>query len=183
MNKLQQRTINDILAFHNEGHPLNYTYVKSFKSNYISRARRDFGSWENALTACGFDYDSIKFTGDDIMQAGADFEKLLHRILLETGAEIVPCTHDKLQPDFVLKNGTWVDAKLSQNGHSRSQQLPKYADVSRQVIAVYLRGNKDMNMKLPRGYILRSVYFYIKQLPLHRQRYYQNEIDKILAGV
>jgi hypothetical protein len=56
----EEKIIHEILTLHEDVNPLNDRYVNKNYNPLYNAARRQFGSWKNAIEAVGFDYDKIK---------------------------------------------------------------------------------------------------------------------------
>ena len=56
----EEKIIREILTLHEDINPLNDSYVNKNYNSLYNAARRQFGSWKNAIEAAGLDYDKIK---------------------------------------------------------------------------------------------------------------------------
>jgi hypothetical protein len=56
----EEKLIHEILTLHEDVNPLNDRYVNKNYNPLYNAARRQFGSWENAIEAAGLNYDKIK---------------------------------------------------------------------------------------------------------------------------
>jgi len=56
----KEKIIREILTLHEDINQLNDSYVNKNYTPLYNAARRQFGSWKNAIEAAGLNYDKIK---------------------------------------------------------------------------------------------------------------------------
>jgi hypothetical protein len=143
-------------------------------------ARRYYGSLERAIVEAGV---SHLITYEELLTTaacGRRFERLLVKLLKEMGVKFERnFSVDDCKPDFVLKNETWLDAKLSQWTTFSSDTVAKYEPYCKFLTIIFMRGNANLDEMITNKTRLISVHKLIKQLPRHRQYYYINRINFI----
>jgi hypothetical protein len=115
---------------------------------------------------------------------GKLFERVVNELLIDLKINYKKVYNQKLNPDYVLKNKVWMDAKLSRWTITQSscKTLEKYEPHCNLLSIIYLRGEVMDKMITKKTRIL-SVHLLIKQLPRHLQSIYTekcNEIEKML---
>lgn len=111
---------------------------------------------------------------------GKLFEKIVNELLTDLNIHYSKIYNQKCNPDYVLKNNVWMDAKLSRWTITQAscKTLEKYEPHCNLLIIVYLRG-EVMDKMITKKTRLISVRLLIKQLPVHLQTAYINKIDEI----
>lgn len=145
----------------------------------VIASRRIFGSWRKAVELCGIDYDSILKTKNIHVYAGLKFEKMVGDILLELGVSHRKNLINNLKPDYVFTDTHWGDAKLSEWTIEHCDTIKKYQPHTKFITIIFLRGDEEKDVIIEKNVRLISVYKYIKQLPKHRKKYYENKFNKI----
>jgi hypothetical protein len=117
---------------------------------------------------------------------GKLFERIVDEILIDLKVSYKKVYNQKLNPDYVLKNKVWMDAKLSRWTITQSscQTVEKYEPHCKLLTIVYLRG-EVMEKMITKKTRLLSVYLLIKQLPTHLQRFYTEkciEIEELVSN-
>lgn len=165
------------------GNTLNSTYFTVNNPGTEYYARKEFGSWENAIEQAGIPLDYIHLSSAEFSRLGHRFEKVLSDILEELNFIFSSNTHDRWKPDFIVGN-KWIDAKLSQYTHSGRDKngltvIEKYEPNCEELEIVFLRGNKDTFRKITDKTTLIHVSYYVNKLPIERQRHYNALLTQI----
>ncbi|OXS54895.1 hypothetical protein B0G93_13150 [Bacillus sp. V-88] len=181
----KEDVIFEIKNLHNNGERLNSSYARQFHSSLYDGACNRYGSWEDAVTEAGIEYDKIREDRYQSSRYGMVFEKIVDDLLLEVGINYQKYQHDRWNPDYVIKNNIWIDAKLSQWGVFRSKTIQRYKEHCSMLFIIYLRGRRGEVSDIVYDGKVRfiSVYYYIKQLPLRRRYYYQEKLSRIEAAL
>jgi hypothetical protein len=161
---------------------LNVSHMLDNHRNLYFRALKYFQTWENALVESGFDYEDIRMDHTVNSRLGFKFESLVSDILKDVHKN--KTIKEKgyqynIRPDFILKNGLWYDAKLSEWTIHRCQTIEKYEPHCKSLVIIYMRGNPHRDEMITNKTRLISVHKFIKQLPRYRQVFYLQEIKKI----
>lgn len=162
------------------GEPLNYTSVVIKYRGAVDASRRLFGGWSNALEVCGIDYDSILIDTNLSSFVGRKFEQLIADILNDSGIshqrepEINNC-----HPDFVLEDGTWIDAKLSLWTANLQDcvTIRKYEPHTDRLVITYLRGGN--NYKIVSNTLLVPARYFLRKLPPDKVDYYSDKLAEL----
>lgn len=103
---------------------------------------RYFNSWDDFLKEA--DVYNPHYSECNTRLIGIEFEKLvrdvLERLKIEHAYQQVQ--PNKLRPDFVLKDGTWADAKLSSWTAFVDGTLEKYLPYTPHLTIIFLRGDE-----------------------------------------
>ncbi|MGP4070659.1 hypothetical protein [Halobacillus sp. B29] len=178
-------TIESVLAeiqqLYEQEIPLYKSHIQSYNQSLYDGAINRIGSWSKAIEKAGLDYDKVREDSRDASYCGYLFEDLLDELLIETGISYSKYDHEKYNPDYTLRNGVWMDAKLSQWTVYASNTIDRYKYHCRYLIIIYMRGRRgEISDQIIKSNVrLISVHKYIKQLSQHRQQYYLTEINKI----
>lgn len=168
------------------GCPLNYNAVDERRSYLLKRTREVFGSWRNAVEYAGIAYNEITVTDNTLSECGSEFEIVLGEILKELGVYFEKYAHDKYDPDFVLSDGYWIDAKLSE-WTDVSETVKRYLPECNSLTIVYLQGRKSERYR-GRKYKHKSMSVYVLtgKLPKAKEEHYNAKLreieDKIKAS-
>lgn len=173
--------INEILRLKTDGSPLTTSYIKRHHQSLYDGANNHIGSWAKAVEAAGLNYQEIREDKHKASYCGMLFEKLVDELLSELGILYKKHDHDKWNPDYVLKNDVWMDAKLSQWTVFESKTIDRYIQHCKLLVIVYMRGRRgDIGDEIINEKVrLLSVYNLIKQLHKYKQAYYVNKIAEI----
>lgn len=169
-----------ILDLIKRGEHLNYTSAVIKYRGAVDAARRLFGGWSIALEACGINYDSILIDTNLSSFVGRKFEQLIADILKDSGIphqrepEINNC-----HPDFVLEDGTWIDAKLSLWTANLQDcgTIGKYEPHTDRLIITYLRGGN--NYKIVSNTLLVPARYFLRKLPPDKVDYYSDRLVEL----
>lgn len=182
--RLRQKVIDEVLAHVRAGLPLNYAEHGTKKTSLFKRAKKHFGSWRAAVEAAGLAYDEVSVDSNQAAEAGHQFEEVLGAILRDLRVSFEKYAHDRLEPDFVLGDGLWIDAKLSEStGLSGDDDdvRRRYEPYCKQLTIIFLRGNPDTDRKVGDKTRQISVWKYVKQLPKHLRKKYSDRLREIEA--
>lgn len=177
----KEKVVEEIQKLYQNDIPLSKSYVQANHQSLYDGANNRFGNWESAVRASGIDYDEIREDKHRASYAGHLFEKLVDQLLLDIGIHYEKYKHEQWNPDYVLPNGIWMDAKLSQWTVFASDTIDRYRQHSRLLTIIYMRGRrgKISDEMVDKKVRLISVYKFIKQLPTSRQKQYVDRIEKI----
>lgn len=141
-----------------------------------------FGSWRKAVIATGIDYDIIVNPIIEVCEKGIAFENILGEILKDLKIDYTKGFSAKLKPDFVLNDGHWIDAKLSQwtAFSSKCETIEKYSSHCKKLTIVYLQGDVDKDKMINDKVHLISVYKLIEKLPNEKQDIYNSKLENII---
>jgi hypothetical protein len=128
-----------------------------------------------------FSPSSIRRFTTKTSSIGRVFENEVGLLFDELGIEYKKVKWGKLRPDFILADGTWVDAKLSYENPSIGQTMDKYEPHCNSLIIVFLKGPKDMIVRLSPKTVIFHVEEYIKMLPDDKQFVFRNKMNNLLA--
>lgn len=169
----------EIIRLYYTGCPLNYTAINEWRRHLLDRARELFGTWRDALEYCGFNYGEIAASDNTLSECGEEFEEVLGEILTKLGIKFEKYDHDVLKPDFVLPNGAWIDAKLSE-WTDVENTVKRYLPECKELIIVYLQGRKTSR---ERGYKYKhkavSAYLLTDKMPYDLRDYYNTRLSEI----
>jgi len=170
-----------ILKYYKQGQPLNSMYAKTYYGGLYSTTTKIFGSWENAVNACGLNFDDFREDINTTRYCGYVFERMVKELLTELGIPFEKKVLNDLKPDFILKNYHVLDAKLSEWTINASPTVENYFDHFKFITLVYMRKgvNTPKDRMINSRTRLISVDLYIKQLPNHRHQYYYDKIEQI----
>ncbi|TVY09935.1 hypothetical protein [Paenibacillus cremeus] len=172
--------IKEIKKRQQEGLSLSSASVQKEYRSLHDAAINNLGSWQNAISEAGLDYEEIREDAELLRYCGIKFEKLLGDILRDVYQREVPKGYDHhARPDFVVEYGDWIDAKLSVWTNSINETIDKYELYCHQLTIIYLRGNKNIVKYLTEKTKVMSVYKYIKRLSRERQDYYIPILNKL----
>ncbi len=166
------------------GEPLNYTNVVGKYRGAVNAARELFGGWGNLLTECGVNYDEVLVDTNKASYAGRLFEDAVSEILADLRLSFLREPElNGCHPDFVLDDGTWIDAKLSAWTVNLQDcgTVAKYSPHTDRLLIVYLRGGREYRQVADA--LLVPVWYLIRQLPEGlRDKHVRNltEIEVIL---
>lgn len=165
------------------GLPLNSTYFTERSPSVESFARKEYGTWENALKDAGVPLEYVRTSSTEFAKLGNMFEDVLRGILNELGYEMTENTHDRWCPDFVIGD-KWVDAKLSEYTYLGKDDngltvIDKYEPYCEELELVFLRGNRGTCRKLSEKTTLVHVSKYVNKLPTDRQEHYNDILTQI----
>jgi hypothetical protein len=109
------------------------------------------------------------------------FEKLVDELLIDIGVVYEKYEHERWNPDYILHNNVWMDAKLSQWTVFESNTIERYKEHCRMLTIVYMRGRRGeiSDIIIDKNVRLISVYKFIKQLPKYKQKKYHEAISEI----
>lgn len=141
----KEKVIEEIKHLYTNEGSLKSTYVMDLNNPLLSAAERYFGSWENAVTEAGFNYDNHKEDRLAMVEYGYEFERIVAEILTEIESNIKPYkSNDSYRPDFQSKTfpGHWVDAKLTSYSRSTHRTIKNYKDECDVLTIVYFRGTR-----------------------------------------
>lgn len=175
----QEGVRREIIRLYYIGSPLNYCAIAKYRKHLLEVSRTYFGGWKEALEYCGFDYSKIALEDNIKAECGHDFEKVLGEILTELGVEYKKYCHERYNPDFVLSDGVWVDAKLSE-WTDVYDMLRKYLPLCESVTVVYLIGRKTESLRGSKyPYKSTSAYLLTDKLPNGRRDYFNAKLKDI----
>ncbi|MDG4850264.1 hypothetical protein [Peribacillus frigoritolerans] len=177
----KEKVIDEILNLHKNDIPLSNSYIKHNYQSLYDGANNWVGSWSEAVTAAGLNYNEIREDRYKASYCGHLFEKLVDELLIDAGLGYEKYHHERWNPDYVLQNNIWMDAKLSQWTIYESKTIERYKEHCRLLTIVYMRGRRgEIGDEIIKGKVrLLSVYKLIKQLPKHKQKYYIDGIREI----
>lgn len=172
--------IKELIERLNNNKPLNRNSLNKENPALLGACMRHFGSYENAIIGCGFNYDEIREDSHLMTYYGIKFEEVLRDILKEIyNKKIKKGFNFELQPDFNMGNGHWMDAKLSQISILHTSTVVKYEPHCEKLTIVYLRGDKDGKFQLTEKTEQISVYLLLNELSIDRIKYYCAILDKL----
>lgn len=165
------------------GKPLNSSYFTYNCPSTENYARKEFGSWENALVEADIPLDAVYIGAAEFSKLGHTFEDILGQILVELGYSLLDSPHDRWQPDFAVGN-KWIDAKLSEYTHTSKDKsgltvIEKYEPCCDELELVFLRGNRKTSRKLSGKTTLIHVSHYVNKLPESRRDHYNEILTQI----
>ena len=134
-----------IKMYHSNGTSVNSVNIKTIDASLYNAARRCFGDWKTAVESSGIDYlgliDHTLITG-----CGFLFEQILKEIFeaLDYKFQYNKPISTNCRPDFLLDDGTIIDAKLSSWSAflATCETIDKYLQHTDKLIIVYLRGKE-----------------------------------------
>lgn len=172
--------IAEIWRRHLEGHPLNYTAIRTEDDALRRRCTTLFGGYKHAVEAAGFTYSSVRVDTDTASYCGNLFELLVGELLLELQVDYEQYAHSKYNPDFVIGHNRWIDAKLSEWTVSNRDcdTVEKYEPHCSFLTIIYLRG-RELDRMISAKTRLVHVNKYIKQLPRHKRGYFYEEVNEL----
>lgn len=176
-----EKVIEEVKKLHENGIPLSTSYIKHNYHSLYDGANNWVGSWGKAVEAAGFNYEEHREDRQKASYCGQLFEKLLDKLLLDVGITFQKYEHERWNPDYVLPNGVWMDAKLSQWTVRESKTIERYSDHCRLLTIIYMRGRRGEigdEIICPKVRVI-SVEKFIKQLPKHKHKKYYDEINEI----
>lgn len=159
--------------------PLNSTFLEKNDNSLYTACRNHFGDYETALKQADINYDQVREDTKMINYYGYKFEDIVEDILKDLNLKYTKKFNTKYQPDFVLNNNCWLDAKLSEWTVYKSKTIEKYEPMCSMLTIVYLRGDKESDFMFTQKTRMMSVFKLIKQLP-RTQRLKYSEILKSL---
>lgn len=157
--------IKEIVSLNKQQIPLNSTFMESKYPSLYAACRNHFGNYQEAILQAGLDYDQIREDKKLINHYGYKFEDLVGEILEALRLNYQKGFNREYQPDFVLRNGVWIDAKLSEWNPHKYTTIEKYEPKCKLLVLVYLRGNRSGDYMLTPKTRMISIYTLIKQLP------------------
>lgn len=177
----KERIIEEILNLHRKDIPLTTSYIKNNYQSLYDGANNWIGSWAEAVTAAGLNYEEIREDRYKASYCGQLFEKLVDKLLLDIRVVYEKYEHEIWNPDYVLKNNVWMDAKLSQWTVFESKTIERYREHCKMLTIVYMRGRRgEISDKIvDKNVRLISVHKFIKQLPKYKQKKYHEVISEI----
>ncbi|MEK4630560.1 hypothetical protein MKZ17_20480 [Solibacillus sp. FSL R7-0682] len=172
--------ISEIWRRYREGLPLNYNAIHTEDDALRRRCTSLFGGYRYAVEAAGFTYSSVRIDTDMASYYGNVFESLLCELFTELKLHFEQYAHSKYNPDFVLSNNRWVDAKLSEwtVTNRDCDTVQKYEPYCKSLTIVYLRGRDNDRMITCKTRLI-HVNRYIKQLPRHKRGYFYAKVNEI----
>jgi len=173
--------IKHVKEMYRNGEPLNVFYVKTNHSSLYKKGEQFFDSWEKVVNQIGLDYDDVREDLDTTRYCGYLFQAVVKDLLTELNIPFKRKKIGELLPDFILKNNIILDAKLSEWSVFDSNTKKRYEPICSHLIILYMRkgtGNEKEKM-ISKKTRLVSVDNYIKQLPFHRQVFYNKRIEEI----
>jgi hypothetical protein len=172
----------EIIRLHYTGCPLNYGAIRRKKHHLLEAAKLMFGTWKNAVEYCGIIYDDISITTNTRSECGYEFEEILGEILAELSIDFKKYAHNFYDPDFVLPDGEWIDAKLSE-WTKTEETVKRYFKHCEKLTIVYLIGKKATRMRGRKNrYKMMSVYEFTDRLPADRRDYFNRRLELIEAN-
>lgn len=176
-----EKVLEEVKKLHKKGIPLSTSYVKHNYQSLYDGANNSIGSWGKAVEAAGFNYVEHREDRYKASYCGQLFEKILDELLVDVGIVFQKYEHERWNPDYVLPNGVWIDAKLSQWTVKQSKTIERYSDHCRLLIIIYMRGRRGEivdEIIQPKVRVI-SVEKFIKQLPKHKHKKYYDAIKEI----
>lgn len=152
---------------------------RSGLSGLVGAVKSNYGTWLGGIKYFGYDpYEHTQ--GNTIYtDAGLKFEYVLGDILNELNVDYEKYAHEHWNPDFVLKDNVWVDAKLSY-WTEYNEMLTKYLPHCNELIVVYMRGpvlDETVEGGLPHRKM--SVYKLLDKLDESTRTYYAEKLEGI----
>ncbi|MGG0847904.1 hypothetical protein [Peribacillus simplex] len=177
----EEKIIDEILKLDRNDIPLSTSYIKNNYRSLYDGANNWIGSWGAAVTAAGLNYDEIREDRYKASYCGQLFEKLVDELLIDIGVVYEKYEHERWNPDYILHNNVWMDAKLSQWTVFESKTIERYKEHCRMLTIVYMRGRRGeiSDIIIDKNVRLISVYKFIKQLPKYKQKKYHEAISEI----
>ena len=177
----EEKVIEKIIMLSDKGIPLSKSYMQNNYQSLYDGANNRFGSWGKAVASAGLNYEEFREDRYKASYCGQLFESLVDELLEDLGVEYEKYKHVRWNPDYVLRNGVWMDAKLSQWTVYGSKTLERYKEHCRLLTIVFMRGRRGeiSDEMIDKNVRLISVYKFIKQLPRYKQVKYYNKIDEI----
>lgn len=175
----KEEVIDQIVEMYHCGNMINQTLMKLERGSLINAARKFFGSWENAVKNAGLDYNLIRQDHLSASFYGRKFEELLEIILQELNLTYSKGYNKDIKPDFVLSDGKWIDAKLSEWTIHYCDTIEKYEPYCNEMDIVYLRGDKEKVTQLTDKTKMYSVYRLIQSLPDETKINYTKLLDQL----
>ncbi|MGG0334776.1 hypothetical protein [Priestia aryabhattai] len=177
----KDKIIDEILKLNRNDIPLSTSYIKNNYQSLYDGANNRIGSWGAAVTAAGLNYNEIREDRYKASYCGQLFEKLLDELLIDIGVTYKKYEHERWNPDYVLHNNVWMDAKLSQWTIFESKTIERYKKHCKMLTIVYMRGRRReiSDVIIDKNVRLISVYKFIKQLPKYKQKKYYEAISEI----
>lgn len=173
--------INEVRRRLREGLPLNYSAIRYQDDALRRRTTYLFGGWNNTLAAAGLNPEDYRTDTEMASFYGIKFEDTIDQLFT---ALAIPFVRQPdlfgLRPDFTLRNGVWVDVKLSEwTVDTRNcETVEKYTPHCRLLTIVYLRGREIDRMYANNARLI-HVNNLIKQLPRRTRGYFYGEMAKI----
>ncbi|CAF1896934.1 hypothetical protein [Bacillus subtilis] len=175
----KESIINEIKRRYAQGLPMNYARIKAEDDLLRRRCTFLFGGYKYAVTEAGFNYEDVQSDVTTATRCGIQFEKVVRELFREIGVAYTTEKRGKYQPDFVLKNDVWVDAKINDTTiiNRASRTVVKYRPMCRLLSIVYLDG-EDCDQLIGR---VRKIHVnrFVKQLPRRRQHFYLEKLESI----
>jgi len=108
----EEKIIHEILTLHEDVNPLNDRYVNKNYNPLYNAARRQFGSWKNAIEAAGLDYDKIL---EDAKRKRIEKKKWSKNKIVEKIQELHKRGEDLSHVNMKATNSALVSAAFSKN--------------------------------------------------------------------
>jgi hypothetical protein len=159
------KIISKIRKYHESGVNMCVTNIMRIESSLTKQAEMKFGSWENALIASKIPLaEEVKQSHLQVSYLGFQFEKIVKETLLHLGFSFKRRYNEKIRPDFVLPNGHFIDAKLSEWTVFNSNTIQKYEPFCEKMSIVFLRGDRTKNSPISDKTTLTSIFVLINKI-------------------
>lgn len=123
---------------------INYSITKRSDPTVLHYSYENFNSFDEMLNEFGYS-EYVEPHPDILVQSGWEFEKICCEILDILDIEYkFNKSAGKYRPDFQLKNGVWMDSKLSIWTPTIQKTIDNYSPQCEKLIIVYMRGDEDM---------------------------------------
>jgi hypothetical protein len=178
-----EKVINEIVLRYNSGKPMSISKIMLDDCSLYGACLNLFGSYKRAIIAANINYDEIREDKETLKVYGHKFQEIVEEIFNELKISYSKGFNFELRPDFRLSHDRWIDAKLSEWSIYQCDTIDKYEPKCKSLTIIYLRGKKFNDTMITNKTRLISIYKFIKQLPNHTQRYYNQLLDKLLQEV
>jgi hypothetical protein len=175
--------ISSLLLRYKHGLPLNSTTLEKENESLYTACRNFFGSYEQAINSANINYLEVREDIKMINYFGYEFESLVGDVLSDLRITYRKKLNRKYQPDFIVKNNIWMDAKLSEWTVYKQDTIQKYEPMCKMLFIIYLRGDEEKDEMITQKTRMISVYKLIKQLHKDKRSVYLLRIKKLLDGI
>ena len=145
------KVLNRIKALHKQHGCLSSQTGVSCDRRLWNAANRRFGSWRDAVTRAGFDYDDFLHSWANDAYHGVAFEGFVEGVLDAAGVRHE--RHPRFEhpgddrhwviPDFVISEGVWWDAKLNPHSPHVDACVQRYLLHADWLTIVHLVGRRE----------------------------------------
>lgn len=171
LEALIERKINNL--------PLSYKKLRKDNSTLYNACIKFYGSFESAINSSGLNYlDNIE--NQSLMaQYGLIFEEIVGRVFKELNIHYKKGYSKSIKPDFVLPDGEWADAKLSDFTVFTCDTIKNYEPHCNKLTIIYLRGDKNREEKIGDKTTIISIYRIIENMVDEIKLNYIDELNNL----